>query len=382
VADGSDASTEHAVTLLSNDSLAEGRYEVQKGVFIDVLERRGIKTHRNFRGSLPHSNGVEESFPTGPIFAIYAEDAIADIEAGLTLIGGRPVRETAVVTKLTDRYRAPSSDEIAEAEAIAPAHLVLPLASQRMRNYCRWWLDSVAKLYICNVSTLVRMQTRGRMLDVTIPKLEVGFHRQTVRLPGWKRTMSRGSVRYMRGPVVNSPGLTFGGGQRIGASVAGFSQFLDLAVPQVDVEGGEVRTSPLLYITRSESGMRRIVNEEELLPGLRDIGFNIVNPSEIPLSEQIAHFRAAKVVLSAHGAGLTNILFCRPGTTLIEIFPEGGVHGSAFLRIASHLDFDYYFVVGTRIETSAGRANPNNSDLSVEKEPFLAFVREAVDASR
>ena len=55
------------------------------------------------------------------------------------------------------------------------------------------------------------------------------------------------------------------------------------------------------------------------------------------LAEQIEAFRNARIVLSPHGAGLTNILFCRPNTTLIEIFPEGGVHGSAFLRIASQL---------------------------------------------
>ncbi len=98
------------------------------------------------------------------------------------------------------------------------------------------------------------------------------------------------------------------------------------------------------------------------------------------MTEQIEAFRNARIVLAAHGAGLTNILFCRPNTTLIEIFPEGGVHGSAFLRIASQLNFNYYYAVGQRVENRQSKKNPNNSDLILEKSSFLSFVRRAVDA--
>ncbi len=380
VAEGADNAVQ-GISLLPGNEPDVGRHEIQKGVFLDMLEKSSTKIHRHFRGSLPESNGVEESFIAGPIFAIYAEDAVVDLNAGLTLIDGKPVRETAVVSKLTEHYKIPSPALLAATEITDPSHIVLPLASQRMRNYCRWWLDSVAKHYICSVSPLARAQMRGRSLDVMLPEPELLFQRQTARLPNWRKVLSTRESGLRRGRSVNSPGLAFGGGQRIGAMTAGFSQYLDLAIPQANLESGE-RPGELLYISRNESGMRRIINEEELLPGLRDIGFTIVTPSEITLRDQIEHFRAARVVLSAHGAGLTNILFCRPGATLIEIFPDGGVHGSAFLRIASHLDFNYYFVVGSKIETPQGRKNPNNSDLKVDKDSFLAFVRQAVDASR
>ena len=35
--------------------------------------------------------------------------------------------------------------------------------------------------------------------------------------------------------------------------------------------------------------------------------------------EQVAVVRDARMVVAPHGAGLTNIVFCRPGTTVIEL---------------------------------------------------------------
>jgi len=56
------------------------------------------------------------------------------------------------------------------------------------------------------------------------------------------------------------------------------------------------------------------------------------------------------------------------------------VHGSAFLRIASQLNFNYYYVVGQKVENRQSKKNPNNSDLILNKPSFLSFVRSVVDA--
>jgi capsular polysaccharide biosynthesis protein len=74
-----------------------------------------------------------------------------------------------------------------------------------------------------------------------------------------------------------------------------------------------------LYISRANSA-RRILNEDELLPILRHHGFEIIFSEEYTIAEQIALFAEASVIAGAHGAGFTNVLFARPGTTVIEIF--------------------------------------------------------------
>jgi hypothetical protein len=57
------------------------------------------------------------------------------------------------------------------------------------------------------------------------------------------------------------------------------------------------------------------------------------------------------------------------------------VHGSAFVRIASHLNFDYYFVVGQKVENRKTAKNPINADIVLDKASFLSFVRQAITSS-
>lgn len=375
--------TADALSLPLSESVPNktGVFEVRKGIFLEVLEKGSYKTHRHFRASLPASDGIEAGFEAGPVYVVYGNDSYVDIQAGLTLIDGRPVRETAVVPKLFASYQGVSADELAEAPHIEDGRIVLPLASQRMGNYCRWWLDSVAKLFICSRSNVLRDNLRGSSLDVVIPTLDTSFQKQAVDLLAWRPLISSNRKdRILRGRTVNTAGLTFGGGQRIGGMVREIARFLDLLIP-APVRDVRDRSGDLLFVTRNESSMRRILNEEELLPGLKDLGFRIISPATLSLTEQIDAFRNARVVLSAHGAQLTNIIFCRPKTTLVEIFPEEGVHGSAFLRIASQMGFNYYYVVGEKVANRQSKKNPNNSDLILDKSTFLPFVRQIVDAS-
>lgn len=369
-----------ALSLSESVTDKTGVFEVRKGLFLEVLEKQTYKVHRHFRGSLPESSGIEAGFDAGPVYVVYANDSHVDLHAGLTLIDGRPVRETAVVPKLFATYQGASADELAAAPRIDDGRIVLPLASQRMGNYCRWWLDSVAKLFVCSRSSVLRENLRGSSLDVVVPELATSFQRQAVDLLSWRPIVSSNrNDRILRGRTVNSAGLTFGGGQRIGGLVREMARFLDLLLPAPDRHSRD-RSGELLFVTRNESSMRRILNEDELLPGLKDMGFRVISPATLSLPEQIDAFRNARIVLSAHGAQLTNIIFCRPKTTLIEIFPEGGVHGSAFLRIASQLGFNYYYAVGEKVENKQSRKNPNNPDLILDKSTFLPFVRQIVDA--
>ena len=63
-------------------------------------------------------------------------------------------------------------------------------------------------------------------------------------------------------------------------------------------------------------------NEDALLDAMRHRGFEIVVPGALTLTEQIRVFREASVVVGPHGAGLTNIVFCEPGTIVYELVPD------------------------------------------------------------
>lgn len=109
-------------------------------------------------------------------------------------------------------------------------------------------------------------------------------------------------------------------------------------------EGGHER----LYIRRRFS--RKIVNEEEIFPLLAQYGFKSIVLEEMPLEKQVALFYNAQVVLSPHGAGLANLVFCKPGTTVIELFSPTFMEPHYWL-ISRLLHLDYHMIVGQSIKS-------------------------------
>ncbi|MFK7858003.1 MAG: glycosyltransferase 61 family protein [Granulosicoccus sp.] len=84
----------------------------------------------------------------------------------------------------------------------------------------------------------------------------------------------------------------------------------------------ETKPAPTLklYISRGSTGARAIGNEAELITLLESHNFQIVRAETLSIREQAELYSAASVVLGPHGAGLSNIAFCQPGTRVIELF--------------------------------------------------------------
>jgi capsular polysaccharide biosynthesis protein len=76
-----------------------------------------------------------------------------------------------------------------------------------------------------------------------------------------------------------------------------------------------------LYVARTDAPTRVMRNEAAVIEGMRHRGYEIVTPGTLSFTEQVRLFRSASVVVGAHGAGLTNIVFCEPGTTVYELVP-------------------------------------------------------------
>ena len=77
-----------------------------------------------------------------------------------------------------------------------------------------------------------------------------------------------------------------------------------------------------LYITRDDSSRRPVHNE----PAVRDLvqrhGLDMHTLTGLSVARQIKLFAEADIVVATHGAGLTNLMWCQPGTTVIELLPD------------------------------------------------------------
>jgi len=89
-----------------------------------------------------------------------------------------------------------------------------------------------------------------------------------------------------------------------------------------------------LFIARADNHARPVTNQDEALALVARYGFETVYMEGLSLTEQAALFNSASVIVGTHGAGLTNLVYCEPGTTVIEIY---GAHVYSFFYGLSNL---------------------------------------------
>jgi hypothetical protein len=76
-----------------------------------------------------------------------------------------------------------------------------------------------------------------------------------------------------------------------------------------------------IYIRRR--GSRGVRNSEQVESTLTDLGFETVDMELLSPADQIEMFRNAMYVVGGHGAALANIMYCAPGTRVLELSPDG-----------------------------------------------------------
>ena len=83
-----------------------------------------------------------------------------------------------------------------------------------------------------------------------------------------------------------------------------------------------VELSKKIYVTREDSNYRKIINEGDVVTLLKEKGYRVINPQLYEIEEQIEIFSNAEKIIAPHGSNLANIIFCKPGTEILEITPS------------------------------------------------------------
>lgn len=125
-----------------------------------------------------------------------------------------------------------------------------------------------------------------------------------------------------------------------------------------------------VFISRARASRRRLVNEEGVWPLLDRAGFERVCMEELSFEAQASLMRETAVLCAPHGAGLTNMMFCAPGTHVIEI-ADLGFPNPNFYALASALGHRYWLVSAD----SLGDCHPLEKDLRVEPGAVSGVLR-------
>src|SRR5690606_1867518 len=128
-----------------------------------------------------------------------------------------------------------------------------------------------------------------------------------------------------------------------------------------------------LFVQR-RSRSRHLRNEDELLPLMEARGFVSVDPADLPHAENVFH--EADTIVGVHGAGLANLVFCRPGATVLELIPSDQAY-PYYYTTAVHGGLGYDCLIGpSDSEQPRHPAATWNSraDFTVDRTAFAAAL--------
>jgi hypothetical protein len=120
-------------------------------------------------------------------------------------------------------------------------------------------------------------------------------------------------------------------------------------------------SNPLCDMPTGGAARRSIPNAGELVAALSKLGaVASVSLEGLPLIEQVRLFSSARLIVAQHGAALANLVFCRPGTRVLKIFPADS--WNCFQPLAETFQVEYHRL------TTAGPHDP------VDVDAFLRIV--------
>ncbi len=235
---------------------------------------------------------------------------------------------------------------------------VAVLGVRHCGNYYHWLVDILPRIEL--------LRLVGAKVDRYAVFVQHAFQRDTLRMFGIRddQIISTHVHRHIQAEtllVPSIPGTTGNMPPWVGEFLR---RSLRPAVRQRLPVSGQRRR---LYVSRRHAKARRVANEAEIQGILAAHDVETVVSEELSVAEQIALFTQAELVVGAHGAGLSNIVFCDNPCAIVELHGDRGVN-PCFWAMASTCGFAYLPRLLPQVR----------EDLLVSPEVLDATLREAI----
>ena len=284
----------------------------------------------------------QDHYHLGPFFYYVLRDVLVHSTVGIMAVDGHVVAETLESVYYPEhglrQGGEPGTIAIANrGTQHLPGRALHQLASGAKDNYYHWMLDVVARLAVCPDPA-----DADRLL---LPAFETAFQEPTLDLIGSGRPQRRiylGLGESARiDELVYVPNVA-GWGWSHRPEIVGIFDRMKAALGPLDPPNRR------LYVSRRGAGKRPMVNEDAVAALLAERGFEILHLETMDVAAQIRAFAEAAHIVAPHGAGLTNLIFCAPGTTVCELHLDHYVNW-CFQRLANLRGLRYGCLVGSAL---------------------------------
>jgi hypothetical protein len=182
-------------------------------------------------------------------------------------------------------------------------------------SYYHWMMDALPRLSLIeNIKPFCEW-------PLIVPPGLTSFHYETLQLAGVAG--ERVKPLQTRACVVDR--LLFP--ETLSASVNPSHQAVDWLRQRFLDDNSSANAMRRFFVSRRDVRGRTLENEADVVAFLESYDFEVICPGELPFRDQVALFRKASVVIGAHGAAMTNMVFAPANATLIELFGDNYING-------------------------------------------------------
>jgi capsular polysaccharide biosynthesis protein len=122
-----------------------------------------------------------------------------------------------------------------------------------------------------------------------------------------------------------------------------------------------------IYLSRKKANARKILNEEKLLPLVKEMGYEIIFAEDLTFREQLITFSNCKSLIALHGAGHTNLMFMPADSKVLEIKnPDWKSQPLCFFQLANIFKIKWDYLSGMPPDEKL----KNNNDLEINEKEF------------
>jgi capsular polysaccharide biosynthesis protein len=309
--------------------------------------------YRNYEFPPRRFFSVREGLAVGPHFLLLKDDRIVPA----SYRGQRSISRTPIM----HRY-APNRFQLSEAATIRQfAEPVMVVGGKASAAFYHWVVEIVPRLLMVKARF-------GTSIPILLRPLRHLYQKESLATLG---------LRYIEvtEDAVAAPEIWFPshmvlwiGKGCMSPDLVSLSHSFASLVPQDEPRAER------FYISRGDALTRRVQNERDVITALQPYGFRPLRLSEHPFAEQVALFRSAEAIIGPHGGGFASLVYCRPGTKVVELYAEGSMAVSPFCNISSLAGLDYAMCLcPAQVQ---GRESLHNGDMTVDIDRLQGALRD------
>ncbi len=215
------------------------------------------------------------------------------------------------------------------------------------QNYWHWLFDVLPRFELCR-----RINKLDKIDYFLLPSLLKNFQQETLdclNIPKHKRIASE-KYRHIKTKdliITDHPVMISGHATK---DILNIPIWISLWLKNTFLNQNIINNKKFknrVYIDRNITNskvlpQRMIVNEDEIKKYLLKNNFCIVKLHETNFLDQINLFYHAECIVGLHGGGFGNIVFCKPGTKIIEL--KSLTSGDAIKNLATKNNLNYFSI--------------------------------------